>query len=343
MPDQHDIQNPSDHESDAALLAAAGFTEDPAAHARTSIRTATILAELIDTALSAGEVADLLSVKESRVHQCREDRTLWAMQNHDRWIFPRMQFRPHRQGQGQISGLAQVLPALPADLSPLSIAGFLATPQPDLLAIMPAPAPAIPILPPHGRDLRGATEYVAVQAAPLIWLVNGGPPATVILAASHSESWGVDVDIKTAKNTTHRHFPPLLTIRSAAENIPAARRPGLLAALREANIDFRSGADQRTSAADLQRLLSAAHHLCVVDRPRSNQGRNEMTPRCAGSTSPAAAESDGRARCPYCGHRINVTANGKLFIHNGRRASAPPKARTPSRGAGHQQGTNNNA
>lgn len=54
-----------------------------------------------------------------------------------------------------------------------------------------------------------------------------------------------------------------------------------------------------------------------------------MKTRCAGSTAPAAMEADGRARCPYCGHRINVTTTGKLFGHNGRRASAPRKSNGP--------------
>jgi DNA-directed RNA polymerase subunit RPC12/RpoP len=51
-----------------------------------------------------------------------------------------------------------------------------------------------------------------------------------------------------------------------------------------------------------------------------------MEAKCAGSGNPIAVESDGRARCPYCGHRINVTVSGRLFGHNGRRASAPRKA-----------------
>lgn len=44
---------------------------------------------------------------------------------------------------------------------------------------------------------------------------------------------------------------------------------------------------------------------------------------CPGSSSIARAESDGRTKCPYCGHRINVTGAGRMFGHSGRRASAP--------------------
>ena len=50
-----------------------------------------------------------------------------------------------------------------------------------------------------------------------------------------------------------------------------------------------------------------------------------MSTYCDGSGIRAFAESDGRKRCPYCGHRINVSVKNKLFKHNGRRASAPRK------------------
>lgn len=211
-------------EADAALLDAAGFTEDPAAHARTSIRTATILAELVHTALSAGEVANLLSVTDSRVRQRRADRTLWAIQDHGRWLYPRMQFRLRGPDHGQIPGLAQVLPALPADLSALSIAGFLTTAQPDLVAFMTPPHLAGPTLSLRESDLR-ATEYVPVQVPPLIWLDNGGAPEKVIVAASHSESWGTEVNLDATSAEQSVDAPPPLIRRSHVENTPASLGP----------------------------------------------------------------------------------------------------------------------
>jgi DNA-directed RNA polymerase subunit RPC12/RpoP len=49
---------------------------------------------------------------------------------------------------------------------------------------------------------------------------------------------------------------------------------------------------------------------------------------CPGAGLSVSASAGERARCPYCGHLIAVTAGGKFRKHNGRRASAPPKRLT---------------
>jgi hypothetical protein len=123
-------------EDEARLLDESGFTEDPQAYQQVAADTVAHTALLITTAYSAAEVADALGVNESRVRQRRIARTLWAIEDHGAWVFPTLQFerdtatgRPHKQ----IRGLDKVFQALPADLHPVAVAGFLHTPQADLL------------------------------------------------------------------------------------------------------------------------------------------------------------------------------------------------------------------
>lgn len=89
---------------------------------------------LVGSAFTAKEVARGLSVSVSSVHRRRRQQALWGISNARSWRFPAAQFvvadgRPVRQ----VPGLDVVLKELPADLHPLSIDGFLHTPQPDLL------------------------------------------------------------------------------------------------------------------------------------------------------------------------------------------------------------------
>lgn len=119
---------------DAALLDQAGFTGDPEAYARVTIGTVAHTALLIATAASTREVATALGVNDSRVRQRRIARTLWAIDNNGSWVFPVLQFEsdPRIGATGQIRGLDQVLSALPRDLHPVAVAGFLRTSHPDL-------------------------------------------------------------------------------------------------------------------------------------------------------------------------------------------------------------------
>jgi hypothetical protein len=119
---------------EAALLDAAGFTEDPDAYANVATRVLTHTGLLISTAVTADEVAAALGVNESRVRQRRLDGSLWAINANGRWLFPVMQFDedPKTGARQQIRGLDQVFRALPRDLHPVAVAGFLNTPHPDL-------------------------------------------------------------------------------------------------------------------------------------------------------------------------------------------------------------------
>jgi hypothetical protein len=95
------------------------------------------MARLISTAYTAAEVASGLGVNDSRVRQRRLARTLWAIDDGGTWVYPVVQFEQLSADGGasklkQVRGLDQVLPALPPDLHPTSVAGFLLTPQPDL-------------------------------------------------------------------------------------------------------------------------------------------------------------------------------------------------------------------
>lgn len=119
-------------DADAALFDESDFAEDDRAYARITMETLSRVARLINTAYSGGQVAELLGVNESRVRQRRADRTLWAIQDRGGWVFPALQFEDEAGRRGQVRGLDQVLQALPTDLHPVSVAGFLTTAQPDL-------------------------------------------------------------------------------------------------------------------------------------------------------------------------------------------------------------------
>lgn len=85
---------------------------------------------LLSAAYTEDEVASALGISLSAVRDRGIARTLWAVNNAGTWLYPAAQFdvTPPRL----ISGLDAVLPALPADLHPSAVAGFLTTPQPDL-------------------------------------------------------------------------------------------------------------------------------------------------------------------------------------------------------------------
>jgi hypothetical protein len=143
---------------EARLLDEAGFTEDPNAYATVAADVSAHTAVLINTASPAADVATGLKVNESRVRQRRLARTLWAISDNGAWVFPALQFETDaRTGlpAKQIRGLDRVFAALPADLHPVAVAGFLRTPHADLTL--------------HGRAL-----------SPLEWLRSGGDVEPVL-------------------------------------------------------------------------------------------------------------------------------------------------------------------
>ncbi|ROZ99359.1 DNA-binding protein [Gordonia sp. OPL2] len=129
-------------DAEARLLDDAGFTEDPDDRAEVAASTTARMARLYSTAYPAAEVAAGLGVSDSRVRQLRLAHTLWAIDDGGSWVFPVLQFelihRTDPSGRevsefAQLRGLDKVFPhLLTRGLHPLSVAGFLESPQPEL-------------------------------------------------------------------------------------------------------------------------------------------------------------------------------------------------------------------
>jgi hypothetical protein len=115
---------------EAKLLDDAGLPTSPADEAHDVEGALSPTARIFSTAYTEDEVASALGISVSAVRDRRSARTLWAVDDAGTWLYPAAQFdvTPPRL----IPGLDAVLPALPADLHPAAVAGFLATPQPDL-------------------------------------------------------------------------------------------------------------------------------------------------------------------------------------------------------------------
>ncbi|MCV7286058.1 helix-turn-helix domain-containing protein [Mycolicibacterium wolinskyi] len=122
-------------EDEARLLDDADFPEDRDAYLAAGTEIAGHTAHLAVTAFTADEVAKGLGVSDSRVRQKRLAGELWAIPDGQSWVFPALQFEINADGgpTRQVRGLDQVIKALPEGLHPVAIAGFLRTPQPDLV------------------------------------------------------------------------------------------------------------------------------------------------------------------------------------------------------------------
>lgn len=118
------------------------------------------LAEQTRQSLSVGQAAKLLLVDGSRVRHRVRDRALYAFKIGAGLRLPTWQFERDQA----IPGLRAVLAALPADLHPLEVAGFMTTPDPDLAL---ADEPTSP------RD----------------WLAGGGEPAAVVELVQQLDTW----------------------------------------------------------------------------------------------------------------------------------------------------------
>ncbi|OYN78929.1 hypothetical protein [Mycolicibacterium sphagni] len=151
-------------EDEARLLDDADFIEDHDAFVATGTEAAGRRAHLAVTAFTADEVAAGLGVSASRVRQKRLARELWAIPDGHTWVFPVLQFETGDGGgpTRQVRGLDQVFKALPPELHPLAVAGFLQTPQPNLF---------------QGRAM-----------TPVEWLRDGGG-VDQALAAAASTDW----------------------------------------------------------------------------------------------------------------------------------------------------------
>lgn len=121
---------------ETCLLDAAGLPDDPGSYAQLSIETIANMAGLVKSAYTVDEVASGLSVDAAQIEQRRQARSLWAIDDNGSWRYPKMQFdvveSSGRSRLNVVRSLDQVLRALPTDVHPLAVAGFLLTPQSEL-------------------------------------------------------------------------------------------------------------------------------------------------------------------------------------------------------------------
>jgi hypothetical protein len=149
---------------EARLFDDADFREDPQAYLAAGTEIAGHAGRLVVSAFTAQEVSSGLGISDSRVRQKRAAGELWAIADGQSWLFPLSQFDIDEKTGGlirQVRGLAQVFKALPADLHPVAVDGFLHTPQPGLY---------------HDR-----------AQSPLDWLRDGGDVDAVVAAAAAAD------------------------------------------------------------------------------------------------------------------------------------------------------------
>lgn len=119
---------------EAQVLDAAGLLAEPAAYSRAVIDVIARMAWLLKTAYTTDEVAAGLGVDTSVIEESSNARSLWAIDYSGSWLYPAIQFDAgNRRTLTVIRGLDRVFSALPKDLQPLTIAGFLLSPQQELL------------------------------------------------------------------------------------------------------------------------------------------------------------------------------------------------------------------
>lgn len=90
-------------------------------------RSVAARAVLADAALTVAQAAERLGIDSSRVRHRIANGQLTGWKDRG-WRLPSWQF----SGDTTLPGLATVLAAVPSDQPPLMVAGFMATPQPDL-------------------------------------------------------------------------------------------------------------------------------------------------------------------------------------------------------------------
>ncbi|PVA44675.1 hypothetical protein DDJ48_01735 [Mycobacteroides abscessus] len=149
----------------ARLLDTNGFRENTAAARTADTQTASRISDLVNTSLTVDEVAEGLGITAARVHQKRLAHELWAITDGQAWIFPAPQFDTTDADHPlhAIPGIGKVFKALPEDLHPLAVEGFLNTPHPDLSSDRPV--------------------------TPREWLRHGGDIATLVTVASNAYRW----------------------------------------------------------------------------------------------------------------------------------------------------------
>lgn len=153
-------------EDEARLLDDAEFREDPDAYLAAAAEIAGRVGHLAVTAFTSEDVASGLKISASRVRQKRLAHELWAIADGQSWVFPVPQFETDDTGGPVrvVRGLDQVFKALPQDLHPVAIDGFLHSPQADL--------------------------YLDRPLTPLQWLRGGGDIDQAVNAAANADWYG---------------------------------------------------------------------------------------------------------------------------------------------------------
>lgn len=129
----------------------------PDAVQRASVRTTAAVVALVATAPTTNELAARLGIDPSRVRHRATGGSMYAIRTGRQKRYPAWQFGPDGD---PLPGLKAVLSALPGDLHPLSVQGFMTTPQPEFEI--------------DGREVSAAE-----------WLAGGGDVGIVVeLAAS---------------------------------------------------------------------------------------------------------------------------------------------------------------
>ncbi len=145
-------------ERETAVLAEEGIDPDVTLVGDPLRESGTAYLRMLADGLGTEEAAAALGVSQSRVRQLLAERRLYGIRPGRGWKLPAWQFR----SGGVVPGLSDVLVAMSAELHPLTVQGFLTTPQPEL-----APEG-------DGGD----------PLAPIEWLAGGGDPGIVIALAA---------------------------------------------------------------------------------------------------------------------------------------------------------------
>lgn len=144
------------HAGEAELRAAGSLAVAmPPLSQRASTAAVRAVSALRNDALTVAEAAARLHVSPGRVRQRLAAGTLAGFRTTDGWRLPEVLFAD----DGELPGLAAVLPALPADVHPVALAAFLTRDHPDLVV-----------------------DTAAVS--PRQWLLGGGDPRVVAAAAA---------------------------------------------------------------------------------------------------------------------------------------------------------------
>lgn len=143
--------------ADAAVLSAEGIDVTPLRPAEADIIAAghRRYVAMLSAGLSVVEAAARIGLTPSRIRQMLAEHRLYGVRPRGRaWILPAWQF----DGERIVPGIEAVNQALDHDLHPLTVSGFMHSPQPELDA--------------SGRAL-----------SPLDWLRGGGSASAVVALA----------------------------------------------------------------------------------------------------------------------------------------------------------------